>query len=94
MSDTTMAAPTGDGSALTLTGENAAFLTLAAADLRWACPCAWCRAARLRGDIRAVDPDVRLVACNSMGYGVQLVFSDGHDRGVYPWRYLRELAAT
>nr|WP_234825174.1 gamma-butyrobetaine hydroxylase-like domain-containing protein [Cupriavidus necator] len=26
-----------------------------------------------------------------MGYGVQIVFSDGHDRGIYPWRYLQAL---
>jgi DUF971 family protein len=23
---------------------------------------------------------------------VQLVFSDGHDRGIYPWPYLHQLA--
>lgn len=33
--------------------------------------------------------DIRLVGT----YAVQLVFSDGHDRGIYPWSYLRELAA-
>ncbi|MDK4700827.1 DUF971 domain-containing protein [Rhizobium sp. CNPSo 4062] len=25
-------------------------------------------------------------------YAVRLVFSDGHDRGIYPWQYLREIA--
>jgi DUF971 family protein len=29
---------------------------------------------------------------NPQGYGVQLVFDDGHERGIYPWSYLRELA--
>jgi DUF971 family protein len=24
-------------------------------------------------------------------YAVQLVFSDGHERGIFPWVYLREL---
>jgi DUF971 family protein len=24
-------------------------------------------------------------------YGVQFVFGDGHDRGIFPWRFLREL---
>ena len=28
-----------------------------------------------------------------MGYGVQIEFSDGHARGIYPWRYLSELSA-
>ncbi|ESZ09399.1 gamma-butyrobetaine hydroxylase-like domain-containing protein [Mesorhizobium sp. L48C026A00] len=25
-------------------------------------------------------------------YAIRLVFSDGHDRGIYPWSYLREIA--
>lgn len=32
--------------------------------------------------------DIQLIG----GYAVQLSFSDGHDRGIYPWSYLRELA--
>lgn len=60
--------------------------------LRGACPCAKCRAARIQGKITLVDADVKLIAMNSMGYGLQLVFSDGHDRGIYPWSYLRELS--
>ncbi|MFA5495332.1 MAG: gamma-butyrobetaine hydroxylase-like domain-containing protein [Porticoccaceae bacterium] len=62
------------------------------ARLRGACPCAKCRAARLQGHIPLVEGGVRLEAINPMGYGVQLVFSDGHDRGIYPWVYLRSLA--
>lgn len=26
-----------------------------------------------------------------MGYGVRIVFTDGHARGIFPWRYLAEL---
>lgn len=59
--------------------------------LRGACPCAKCRAARIQGRIALVDADVELIAMNPMGYGLQMVFSDGHDRGIYPWIYLREL---
>ncbi len=61
------------------------------ARLRAACPCSQCRAARLGGRIALVDEAVRLVGIHSQGYGVQLVFSDGHGRGIYPWAYLREL---
>jgi DUF971 family protein len=61
--------------------------------LRAACPCAQCRASRLRGEIRLVDAGVKVVAINPMGYGVQLVFDDGHDRGIFPWRFLREITA-
>ncbi|MDK1493921.1 gamma-butyrobetaine hydroxylase-like domain-containing protein [Sinorhizobium sp. 7-81] len=25
-------------------------------------------------------------------YAVRLGFSDGHDRGIYPWSYLRDIA--
>src|SRR3954453_2557310 len=65
--------------------------TLSHQQLRGACPCAKCRAARIQGRITLVDVDVKLIAMNSMGYGIQMVFSDGHDRGIYPWGYLREL---
>ncbi len=27
------------------------------------------------------------------GYAVHLAFSDGHNRGIFPWSYLRALAA-
>ncbi|RWK46526.1 MAG: DUF971 domain-containing protein [Mesorhizobium sp.] len=39
--------------------------------------------------------DVTLTSAEAIGsYAVRLVFSDGHDRGIYPWRYLREIADT
>jgi prepilin-type processing-associated H-X9-DG protein len=25
-------------------------------------------------------------------YGVNIAFSDGHDRGIYPWSYLAQLS--
>ncbi len=59
--------------------------------LRAACPCAKCRAGRMQGRIALVDAGVQLVGMQDMVYGLQLVFSDGHDRGIYPWAYLREL---
>ncbi|PUA30653.1 MAG: hypothetical protein B0W54_09340 [Cellvibrio sp. 79] len=65
--------------------------TLSHQHLRGACPCAKCRAARIKGYLSVVDADVELIAMNPMGYGLQMIFSDGHDRGIYPWSYLREL---
>lgn len=59
--------------------------------LRGACPCAQCRAAKLNGAIAVVVDDVRLECVVPQGYGLQLVFSDGHDRGIFPWGYLRSL---
>ena len=36
--------------------------------------------------------DVRLVRIEAVGhYALRLVFDDGHDSGLYTWRYLREL---
>ena len=61
------------------------------ARLRGACPCSQCRAARLQGLLSLVNDDVRVERVVPQGYGVQLVFSDGHERGIYPWHYLREL---
>jgi len=67
--------------------------TLPAATLRSHCRCAPCQAARLRGGLDAPDATVRLVAAHPIGhYAVQLTFSDGHDRGIYPWLWLRQLA--
>ena len=61
------------------------------ARLRGACPCSQCRAARLWGGIAVVAADVRIERVEPPGDGVQLVVSDGHERGIYPWAYLREL---
>jgi DUF971 family protein len=68
-------------------------LAIGAPRLRAACRCADCRRERID---READPDadgatiadVRLVG----DHALNIVFSDGHDRGIYPWSYLRELA--
>ncbi|MBG5706938.1 DUF971 domain-containing protein [Pseudomonas aeruginosa] len=46
--------------------------------------------ARLRGRIVAAEQGVRLRDIRLQGYGVQLLFDDGHERGIYPWSYLRD----
>ncbi|KAB0494051.1 DUF971 domain-containing protein [Pseudomonas vancouverensis] len=63
------------------------------AELRRQCPCSQCRAFRLRGLVPLVDERVQVIELNAQGYGVQLVFSDGHERGIYPWAYLSQLDA-
>ncbi|MGE8149831.1 DUF971 domain-containing protein [Pseudomonas vancouverensis] len=63
------------------------------AELRRQCPCSQCRAFRLRGLVPLVDDRVQVIELNAQGYGVQLVFSDGHERGIYPWAYLSQLEA-
>lgn len=61
------------------------------ARLRRECPCSQCRAFRVRGSQPLVSDAVRVVEIHPQGYGVQLVFSDGHQRGIYPWAYLAQL---
>ncbi|HEY4297627.1 MAG TPA: gamma-butyrobetaine hydroxylase-like domain-containing protein [Paraburkholderia sp.] len=66
---------------------------IAHAQLRAACPCAGCRRARLERGPASVTifTDVALTGIEPMGYGVQLLFSDGHARGIYPWSLLHAL---
>ena len=56
--------------------------------LREACPCAGCRLLRRGADELNVPHDVVVCEIRPMGYGLQLIFSDGHDRGIFPWPYL------
>jgi DUF971 family protein len=68
--------------------------TLAATLLRRACRCAGCSAGRLLGTPDAPAADVRIVAAAPIGgYALNLAFSDGHARGVFPFAYLAGLAA-
>jgi DUF971 family protein len=59
--------------------------------LRQACPCAECRRIRIGGHEPSVSPSVEVVKIRPVGYGVQLVFSDRHERGIFPWSYLERL---
>jgi DUF971 family protein len=61
------------------------------AELRRQCPCSQCRAFRLQGLRVKVDERIRVIELNQQGYGLQLIFSDGHERGIYPWPYLAQL---
>ena len=62
--------------------------------LRLACRCAHCTLAR-RSDEPVTDAtQVSVVDIAPFGVsGVRFVFSDGHEQGVFPWRYLWELSA-
>jgi DUF971 family protein len=67
---------------------------LPAAALRSACRCGSCRGAAAAGGVASTAIDVSLVNVEPAGaYGLQLIFSDGHDRGIYPWAMLRDLDA-
>lgn len=71
------------------------------ASLRRACPCAGCRRTRMNGNAGeqlressgdTTHDDLTLTAIAPMGYGVQLTFSDGHNRGIFPWAWLERFA--
>jgi DUF971 family protein len=61
--------------------------------LREHCMCALCRSSRDRGEPPLASESIAVV--NIVPYGanaVQLTFSDGHSRGIFPFAYLRALA--
>ena len=65
-----------------------------AAWLLWCeCPSAQGRRRRLDGRHLAPPAGLRIVRVAPIGhYAVNIAFSDGHDRGVYPWSLLTALA--
>ncbi len=88
-------APTPDGHALAIhwgDGEQAVYLPR---DLRLACPCAGCidemtgRPILQPGSVPETIFPVRIQHVGR--YALQFFWSDGHDTGLYTYRYLREL---
>jgi DUF971 family protein len=72
--------------------EDGATAALPYAALRERCPCAECRQGRRTGGLAGAVADVAVLAALPCGpNAVQLQFSDGHDRGIFPFPYLREL---
>lgn len=76
-------------------------VSLGHARLRQACKCAWCEGPRRRSGEGTNSPptnataeaEVTITRVTPIGdVGLQLHFSDGHDRGIYPWSYLHTLA--
>lgn len=66
---------------------------LAATRLREACKCATCENRRLAGQPPAAPAGTAFDQVNPIGeLGLQFVFNDGHDRGIFPWPYLHQLS--
>jgi DUF971 family protein len=88
------ALPIGGGQALRIT-RPAGVIAIAAASLRAACRCAECRRAQIDGTFPGEFPGLTIEGAVPIGlYAVNLMFSDGHARGIYPWSYLEELASA
>jgi DUF971 family protein len=62
--------------------------------LRRSCRCSVCESTRRKlNDVIPVASDIELLKIEMLGsIGVQLFFSDKHNRGIYPWAYLRQIA--
>lgn len=77
---------------LTVEWSDGATQRLPNALLRRHCRCTECESARRAGTPASVPDGVVIDEINLIGsYGVQFVFSDGHERGIYPWLYLHGL---
>lgn len=65
---------------------------LAATRLRTACRCAQCVRARADGLFPLSFEGIAIERVSPIGsYGINIGFSDGHARGIYPWAYLSQL---
>jgi DUF971 family protein len=83
-----------DAQALELVWEDGATASLPAPFLRANCRSAPAQRQRLEGREAPPPADLTITAMVPVGhYAINLAFSDGHTRGIYPWAYLRELAA-
>ena len=60
--------------------------------LRDSCPCALCRQRRCTGGAALSIGPVEITAIVPCGSNaIQVRFGDGHERGIFPFSYLREL---
>ena len=65
---------------------------LSAFMLREHCNSARAKRARIDFCEEIIPKDITISKVRNVGlYAINLVFSDGHDKGIYPWSYLKEL---
>ena len=64
-------------------------------ELQYLCPCAHCISEISGKRIikrESVPADIKLVDMQAVGnYAYRILFSDGHDSGIYPLKYLHQL---
>jgi len=80
-------------SELTIKWADGAETTFSGESLRKYCACSRCRARNLIG-MALISDNSRIdnVAYSGIA-GLQIIFADGHDKGVFPWAYLRAIDA-
>jgi prepilin-type processing-associated H-X9-DG protein len=77
---------------LDLTMVDGETIRLPAARLRAACKCAHCIRARIDGAFPASFDGIAITVVAPIGdYAINIAFSDGHARGIYPWQLLQGL---
>ena len=82
-----------DGLELQILWPDNSKASFAALQLWQSCPSAAGRRRRIDGTNTPGVADLRLTSFQSIGhYAINIAFSDGHDRGVYPWSLLQSLA--
>lgn len=81
-----------DAEHLTVTWEGGDESTLPASILRREAKDAWSIRERLDHGEVTVLPGIRITHLTQIGNGVNVHFSDGHEKAIYPFPYLRELS--
>lgn len=77
---------------LALTTAEGEMLRLPASCLRAACRCAHCTRARIDGVFAESFDGIAITQVAPIGdYAINIGFSDGHARGIYPWQLLLDL---
>jgi DUF971 family protein len=81
-----------DRATLVMSFDTGTTRALAATTLRAACRCASCSRARIEKNFPDRFDAVTISTVSAIGtYGINVGFSDGHARGIYPWSYLAQL---
>lgn len=77
---------------LEISWKNGDSIKISCQDLRRFCACSGCRARNLVGSL-LINESTTVENLAMMGStGLQIGFSDGHARGVFPWAYLRAIS--
>ena len=88
-------------SGLRITWDDASICEYSLEQLRSMCPCATCREAR--AEKKTKKPLLKVLPGNYAGdvliesvrlvgnYAIKIAWTDGHDSGIYSFKYLREL---
>ena len=83
-----------DHRSLEVSWSNGTTHCLDATALRRHCRSSDALRARLDGTEAVIPDDISITDARLVGtYALNIVFSDGEYRGIYPWSYLREIAS-